>query len=345
MVTMQLRAYLVYCFIFCLTINVNAQLVKFSVGVLEPAEISIPAKIETIIVAVRNCNQGPNYKYDVNADQSAAQLRSLIESTQRYKVETGVIKTEYNVSDVNTSPAPLNWEEVGRIVRYDTTTLLIVLEKYCQYTSNSGVKMAERFWRIYDYSSKIIFDEFDQHVVRLQYQSSSTPAVELYAKRILMHWEWVNRNYFKKGNYQMVAAYHCLDSSNWIGASELWKLAAGDSLSDPKNAGNACYNLALYYEIHGDIKTSLDWIYRSTRLGNQLAVYYGKFIKERAADTSILRQQLSQSQGQIPLSIDKTEKFNREPKNKLGDPEPHRVPPYLREARRKAQVPNKDDPH
>lgn len=340
---MRLHTIIIFTFILWFTSSVNAQLVKFSVGILEPAEISIPKKIGTIIISVRNCNNVQNYKYDVSADQSVAQLKNYIDSTERYKVEIGEISSEYNLSDVNSFPSPLNWAEVGRIVRYDSSALLIVLEKYCQYTISSGTKMVERFWRIYDYSSTTICDEFDQHVKRLQYQSTSSPAVELYAKRIMMHWEWVNRDYFKKGNSQMLEAYHCLDSSNWLGAAQLWKIVADDSVSDPANAGNACYNLALYYEIHGDITTSLDWISRSIRLGNELAVYYGKLIKERAADSSNIRQQLSQGQGKIPLSKVNVSKVYREPKNKLGEPEPRSVPLYLREARRKAQVPTQNN--
>jgi hypothetical protein len=274
-------------------------MITFYAGILKPATVTLPERVTKIYLAVRNPERQLHTEQDVSAFLSIQQLQTLLESTGRYVVEIAEIDTAYNLSRNAPTPSPLNWKEVGRITREDTMSLLIVLERYAELPAEAYTE--QRLWRIYDFATQSLRDEFDQRFSSSSYSTGISPAVEAYAERIMMHWEWVQRDYYKSGNARMKAAWHCLDSSNWDGATAKWKLVARDSLKDPKTAAKACYNMAMYCELDGDIAGAHQWIARSQRLGNVLAVYYGRILRERSGDTAMLAQQLAHRQGQIPL--------------------------------------------
>lgn len=318
-------------------------MVTFYAGILKPATVTVPERIQQIYIACRSNEKALNTESDSKARESVIQLKSLLESTGRYVVEVTEIDQADHASGSET-PAMLNWAEVERITQSDTTTLLIVLEKYLLSGDASGAQQEQRLWRMYDVATHSLRDEFDHTSAMQQNFNSTSPAVEIYADRIMMHWEWVQRDYYKGGSADMRAAWHCLDSSDWAGAAAKWKLVAKDSLKNPKTAAKACYNMALYCELNGDIAGALAWIARSKKLENVLAVYYGRIIREYSGDTVLLTQQLAVNQGQIPLATTSDPVVYRQPKHKLGGPEPRKVPYDVQEARRKAGVPVMEDP-
>lgn len=292
--------------------TISAQMVTFYAGILQPATVTVPERVQKIYLATRNYEKSLRTESDVIAFSSLTQLKSLLESTGRYTVEL--------TTTDSASSSLLNWNEVGRLTKYDTTALLIVLEKYQRVQTVVGDENYEqRLWRMYDFTTQSLRDEFDHRYDNPPGTTSNSPAVEMYADRIMMHWEWVQRDYYKGGNARMKAAWHCLDSSDWAGAVVKWKLVARDSLKDPKTAAKACYNMALYCELNGDIAGAQQWIARSQRLGNVLAVYYGRIIRERTGDVSMLSQQVAQKQGQIPLEqFENTVVHSRKSPSKLS---------------------------
>lgn len=298
---MKTRLLLLFAALLCFAGTASAQMVTFYAGILEPATVTLPERITRIYLASRGGETQLHSPADVNAFKTLSQLKTILESTGRYVIEIAEIDAAYNLSANASAPALLDWKEVGRITNEDTMSLLIVLEKYQEYTSEPGVEMEQRLWRIYDFATQSLRDEFDHQCKSSRYSTAVLPAVSVYADRIMMHWEWVQRDYYKSGNARMKAAWHCLDSSDWNGATAKWKLVARDTLKDPKTAAKACYNMAMYCELEGDIAGAQRWIARSQRHGNVLAVYYGRILRERSGDTSSLNQQLANRQGQIPL--------------------------------------------
>jgi hypothetical protein len=156
-------------------------------------------------------------------------------------------------------------------------------------------------WRIYNVATQTLLDEFVQQVTPAAGTKGNAEAARLYSERILIHWKWVQRDYYKGGNARMKAAWHRVEEGNWAGASAYWKAVAGDSLTNPKTAAKACYNMALYCELENDLPGAYQWIARAQRMGNVLAVYYGKILRAREGEIPLLDQQLAQKQGQIPV--------------------------------------------
>lgn len=287
--------------LFCLSAPASAQTVTFLAGVLKPAVITLPERVTHIYLAVRGHEEISLSESDVIAYKSITQLKQVLESTGRYAIDLAEINTAYDFPANASALTLLDWKEVGRITRRDTSSLLIVLEKYTQLYPESEVPQEQRVWRIYDYTTQKLLDEFSHQNILPQYSNSISPGINAYADRIMMHWEWVERDYYKSGNARMKAASRDLDTNNWKGATAKWQAVARDSVNDPKTAAKACYNMAIYCELEGDIAGALQWIARSKRMGNVLAVYYGRIIHERTGDTLMLKQQLAVNQGQIPL--------------------------------------------
>lgn len=342
---MKIRQLLLCAALFCISAPASAQMVTFYAGVLKPATVTVPERVQKIYLATRNDEKNLHTESDVIAFSSLTQLKALLESTGRYTVELTELDTAYRLPMHIAPSAPLSWTEVGRVTKYDTTALLIVLEKYQFVQVAAGEQYEQRLWRMYDNTTQSLRDEFDHRYNNPSNVNGISPAVEMYADRIMMHWEWVQRDYYKGGNSQMKAAWHCLDSSDWEGAAAIWKLVALDSLKDAKAAGKACYNMALYCELSGDIPGAQQWLSRSKQLGNAVAPYYARTVRERTGEISLLAQQLAQKQGQIPLEeIKSTSGSQTVSRSKATKYPEARTPPANAEELRKRTLPVSTDP-
>jgi len=316
---MKNRLLLVCAALFCITTTSSAQMVTIYAGILKPATVTLPERVQKIYLATRSDEKYLHSQSDVNAFSSLTQLKLLLESTGRYTVEITELDTAFRLPPHALPASPLTWNEIGRVTYYDTSALLIVLEKYQLVEVAPQAPYEQRLWRMYDYAIQGVRDEFDHRYDNPLNTYDISPAVEIYAERIMMHWEWAQRDYYKGGNTQMKAAWHCLDSSDWNGAAAIWKQVAQDSVKDAKAAGKACYNMALYSELVGDITGAQQWISRSKQLGNAVAPYYARTLRERTGETSLLVQQLAQRQGQVPLEQEtNTVTQNRQSASKLS---------------------------
>ena len=165
-------------------------------------------------------------------------------------------------------------------------------------------------WRIYDPSSRTILDEY---VLGKDISSSgsginpavaasalagrieavkdvSTQAGQAYASRILPYWIRVSRDYFVKGDENFETATRKARSGNWDGAAEIWR----DETKNPDGtlAGRACYNMAIIYEINGDLDGAILWAQKSYEDHKiRLALNYLNVLRYRKRQNELLRSQ------------------------------------------------------
>ncbi|UKN02451.1 DUF6340 family protein [Paracrocinitomix mangrovi] len=145
-------------------------------------------------------------------------------------------------------------------------------------TSRTWIKTG---WRIYDPKNKWIRDEFwwrDQIVSTGSginpVKAASTilkrgQAVKQLGTQIGRYYGGrfedqrfrVWREYFKGGSPEIKMGHRRAQVNNFDGAAEKWLLAT----KSPKRkvAGKACYNMAVYSEINGDIYGALEWAEKS----------------------------------------------------------------------------------
>jgi hypothetical protein len=116
-------------------------------------------------------------------------------------------------------------------------------------------------------------------------------AGQRYATRISPVWISVSRSFYSKGNEELEKASRYAKQGNWDEAAEIWKNTVNSS--DPKIAGYAAFNLALSYEMNGDLNFALKWAEKSYYdFNNKKARNYINTIKSRMADEKRLDKQL-----------------------------------------------------
>lgn len=198
------------------------------------------------------------------------------------------------LSDTVTSFPRLKWSEVDSLCSVYGSDILVVLEasrmvnKYTlvgnyddgYYGANDIVYWG--YWRIYD---PLLKHYVDEHLVRdslFMEENSSTfknlyggiipdrlqsfadvgyTLGEGYARRITPRWDNVSRAYFCFGEKRLEASCYYIRLEQWDKASALLEQIVEEK--DSKWAGRACYNLALIYEMKGDISTAISWIRKS----------------------------------------------------------------------------------
>jgi tetratricopeptide (TPR) repeat protein len=162
------------------------------------------------------------------------------------------------------------------------------------------VKLAFRF---YDGSQSNVFDQLAySHTynwyanTHFQYKhapnETSFYGGMLYGKRVVPSYLWVNRNYFKKPkNSVMKMSTRMAIAGDWKGASELWHQIEKEG--SRKRRGRAAYNLALAYEVMGDLEQAQSWCRKSKEVyRNNLAENYLKILEQRVNEAKVVEGQM-----------------------------------------------------
>lgn len=112
-----------------------------------------------------------------------------------------------------------------------------------------------------------------------------------YGIRISPAWMNVNRSYYSKGHDYFKLAKKEVRYENWQKAEDFWKTLADNP--DPKIAGRAHYNLALAYEMKGDLQQALKYAtIASQKYHNSLARSYIYTLNQRILDQEKLKKQM-----------------------------------------------------
>lgn len=167
-------------------------------------------------------------------------------------------------------------------------------------------------WRIYDNKDKVISDYYTTaKTVTLSGRginplkafetilgrkdavlSVSKNIGENYALRILPYNIRVSRDYYVKGTNNFEIGQRRAQAGKWDSAAELWLLETKNT--NPKIAGQACYNMAIINEINGNLDTAIEWATKSyTDYNDKIALRYLNILKNRKAKNEQLEQELN----------------------------------------------------
>lgn len=103
----------------------------------------------------------------------------------------------------------------------------------------------------------------------------------------------VSRQFYSKSNKvpQVATGSRKADVNDWQGAINTWQ--SGLNNAHPKDAGKLCYNIAIAYEVLGDLNSSKQWVSRAwTDYGNKKARDYSRIIDQRIREEERLREQM-----------------------------------------------------
>ena len=108
----------------------------------------------------------------------------------------------------------------------------------------------------------------------------STTVGRHYASRIESRIFRVHRTFWTKGSANLKIAKRRADVGDWDGAAEMWQ----KDLNHPKAkvAGRATHNMAIYYEIIGDVYKALEFAQKAyTDYNNKEARNYARILNDR----------------------------------------------------------------
>ena len=226
-------------------------------------------------------------------------------------------------------PAPLPWETVLDICNESETDALIAIESYDSdfivsatpalganrlgigTTATIGVNCGFRF---YYPASRVIIDEFvfshkftaDNTAMPVlgtinaiagrkeAIRNASNKAGNIYATRVLPNWILTTREYFKKGkgNRDLETGARMMELNNWDRAIE--SLTAAMESNERKVRGRSAHNLAIVYEILGDLQNASEWATVAWGENREKrSREYGYQLKNRIKQNQLLDEQLN----------------------------------------------------
>lgn len=224
-------------------------------------------------------------------------------------------------SGTRVTPDPLSWKRVKEICDSSKANALLVLEMFDSNSDlilsgvtnqiNNVLSGATNtpappnqirmnvvsYWRMYDPINEKIIDQY-QTTNYLTFNTfgilnlpppealpqTAYASGEQYVDRFMPGYYYVKRDMYKrgKGSYkqQFKTGFRKSEVANWEGAIEVWSNIAKNASG--KNAGRACLNLAVGYEVLGKTEEALYWAKKSYEdYGNKLGRDYANILKNR----------------------------------------------------------------
>lgn len=151
------------------------------------------------------------------------------------------------------------------------------------------------YWKLYHPKTKTIIDQHDitlNNTVNCANSTLRIPPPEVlpnmayesgqsYIQRLLPTYYTVRRDLYKRGKgaskAAFLAAFRKAEVANWEGAITAWKEILKSCSS--KNAGRACLNIAVGYEVLGDKNQALQWAKKSYEdYGDELGRTYSNIL-------------------------------------------------------------------
>ncbi|MBN2347827.1 MAG: hypothetical protein JXJ22_03265 [Bacteroidales bacterium] len=317
-------------FFFCILIAVPffacSPVKKITISILNPAEINIPPEINKVSIVSRiptefengklsmlnNLRFNPDKNYFSFSSESLFALIDLLEQSPRFQ-HLHLAGEFLKLQDPYTTDNPINWKDLIRKCKNDSTDALISFEFFeladsldinTDYYQNCEVSYTiyyKAHWIIYNSQPLEYVDNFYIHdsLNWVTYDVDCNNAVNQmpniddmlmetfnhigskYAKRIVPLWyDDIQRFYYASGNRNLSQANKLLKEDNISGAMEIWQRLVDE---ENKNvAAKAAFNLALANELQDNLETALYWTTTSNNIKyNKLTEFYKNVIQSR----------------------------------------------------------------
>lgn len=113
-----------------------------------------------------------------------------------------------------------------------------------------------------------------------------------FGMRIVPLYYWENRSMYKGKKGDMERGERQALAKDWEGAIETWKIAYDASMKSKVRA-KAAFNLALAYEVMGDLKMAQKWVQTSyVERDTEEALRYGDILDQRIREQDRLQEQI-----------------------------------------------------
>lgn len=292
--------------------------------ILVPAVVDIPSNIKTVALIDRSHSESDvvnafekgilssiSGKSDRISKNCIEGVNDQLNSREGVKpLVTGIILERKGTA--LDFPEPLDWKEIDDICKQHSADAVISLEIFSRHYAENVAEVKVGY-RIYDPSRRKLLDEFQYyHAIGKERIPSEDPgalvlnalnsddaikessyiAGTIYGKRISPYWIRVKRDYFKrsKKDPNLAEGARMMEVNDWEAAVAAFKLAIEQG--HPKTRGRAAHNLAIVYEINGDIDLALLTAREAWgKYGNKAAREYAEILQQRQAEMNLLKMQ------------------------------------------------------
>ena len=259
------------------------------------------------------------------SDTTIKVLGDMLYNSERYDIVIPVERNIYRLLPYNKSPEPLSWNYVEKICEEFNTDALIVLENIAMHTVTNYQTQKEyvdfgyekksyyasidfyswAHWKIYYPKNKeILVDcamnedtlywdsyEYDLKQTFLNLPSIKEAAIETgtkiaqdFSNMISPQWKQETRYYYILDDSAIDESIRMAAAGDWEGALQNWQnnLEKGSSIKRSK----IMLNLALAYEMTGDLQNAVEWSRKSQKLYyREVTNHYLKLLLTRLSKT------------------------------------------------------------
>jgi hypothetical protein len=301
---------------------------NIGINVMHPAEIAIPADLDSVLIVDRskmskgsgkqigNVLEGILTGEPIAGDKYGRKgclenLEFMIASNDRLSIVHREVIVLENPNGNFDNKEPLKANFLDSVCKKYGADGVIALEHFDsdRALNSNGYPVGEAYvttrWRLYYPNTKSIIDEHGFQTYGQGYQTSiidfptqykaiynaGAQASDWYIKRIVPSWYAESRMYYVSGSKEMKIAKKQVQVENWGEAKFMWEAVINDT-SNPKLLGKATYNLAVANEMEGNLEMAISWANKSARTGNKYAPKYANILKRLQNEQPLIEDQL-----------------------------------------------------
>jgi hypothetical protein len=247
-------------------------------------------------------------------------ITDMTANSPRFTINPLSIDTISGTGNTN-FPMPLPINTVAKICATDNAQGLVSLEAFevrpkITYSQSgttitcSAVYQTTLGWRFYDPKNGQMIDEYKYTYNRTFTGTGTTqvlakknlpatqkclnevliPAANSYVARISPVYETVSRAFHKKGSPVIESGYLLTQKNDWKGAADIWLQEMANP--DPKITGMASYNIAVSFEVLGNLNDALVWAKKAEGFKTKWAKRYVQTLNTRIAELNQVRAQM-----------------------------------------------------
>lgn len=297
-----------------------------SVTVMHPADIAIPADLDSLIIVDRTktINKGSKVGRVLESvitgepiagdrngvKETIMHTIQVLNQSERVTLVTTRVFEVPNVNGVLKYEIPIRAEVIDSLAENHHADGVLALEYFdsdriVNGRQNTSESFVWTFWRLYYPNEKQVVDEIKlQTYGRRNYSYSSVipagytsivragvEASDRYIKRIIPSWYVESRTYYTGGCDELKLAKKYIKIADWEQAKYTLQMGLDQQYS-PKIMGRLAYNLAMVCEQMDQLEEGLDYAYQSAEAGNSKAPFLIQIIKTRSNEIPLIEDQL-----------------------------------------------------
>lgn len=297
-----------------------------SVSVMHPADISIPADLDSLILIDRTktINKGTKVGRVLESvitgepiagdrngvNETMMHLIQVLNQNERVTLSTTRVFEVPNINGMLKYDIPIRAEIIDSLAENHHADGVLALEYFdsdriINGRQNTSESFVWTYWRLYYPNDHQVVDEIKLQtygrrdysyttIIPAGYSSivrAGVEAADRYVKRILPSWYTETRSYYTKGCDELKMAKQSFKISDWEQAKYTLQMGMDQQYST-KIVGRLSYNLAVVCEQLGELEEGLNYAYKSAESGNSKAPFLIQILKTRLNEIPLIEDQM-----------------------------------------------------